>query len=1023
VKRLTLKPIVIAAPLLAAVTVTAGRPPQTQSPPQAPVTETRDRYLNPRETDISLALKVDPKDVPDVPPVEPDKALDTFRIKKGFRLELVAHEPQTVDPVQIAFDEDGRLYVVEMRWYQSETRNDLMFDERLGQIRLLEDTNADGVFEKSTIFADKLRYPSAVFPYDGGVYVGVEPDIIYLKDRNGDGVADLRQVVFTGFGNHRERLDSQTFLNSLTWGLDNRIHGVKGHGGTITSVAAATSEPLDLRNRDFSFDPRTHHMRPESGGGKQGLTFDDYGRKFVCTQTNTVQMLMYEDRYAGRNPHYAPPRAIADIALEPGETNDRQIVHRISPEDPWRRVRNRWRAEGVFAGPAPQPPAYLIGASGVTLYRGHLFPEEYRHSAFVGVAGNNLVHHRTLTPNGVGFEARRPADEAREEFLASTDLWFRPVAFANGPDGALYIADLYREILDFSDGIPESIKRFKDLNRGNDRGRIYRVVPERFERSPLPRLGRFSTSELVTTLEHPNAWHRETAARLLYTRQDKSAIPSLARLTESSSSPLGRLHAVYALDGLGALAETYVVRAMADSDPGIREHGVRLSERIIATHGLSESLWHRLKSLVDDPNPRVRYQLAFTLGEIQHPDRIDVLAALLEKDVNERWMHAAALTSLADGAGNLFSGLSARPKVSESTAGQAFLTDLMRVIGHRNRGRELLVVLNFLAGIKDKGTAYAYTAAFADGLQRADVPLALFHAQLQPTIDHALATLRDAKSPEPLRLQAVELLGLTTSRTETLGALLRLIESDQNQTLRSAAITAVGRLDDPSVASLRAGDAARDTADPAWQAGACQGSRRRGGERNGAAERAHSPANGVSDGAPECGRSKGSGRRLQACRRPRPSRRSPALHGSAESSRQRPQGTNHLPGAMRCVPRALGGRHGHRAGNRLGKDLPEGRDPDETARPESDDRCTVPALYHRNERRKDRDRYHPERVADQPDAPASLRPTLEHSSRDHRAHSEPRAVDDARGTRRRTLAAGHGGSTRIHRDRRRRSLT
>ena len=158
------------AVLLAIVTVTATR--DQEPPPRPPTADTRDRYLNPRETDISLGLKVDPKDVPDVPPVEPDKALETFRIKKGFRLELVAHEPLVVDPIQMAFDEDGRLYVVEMRWYQSETRGDLMFDERIGRIRLLEDTNGDGRFEKSTIFADRLRYPSAVFPYDGGVYVG-----------------------------------------------------------------------------------------------------------------------------------------------------------------------------------------------------------------------------------------------------------------------------------------------------------------------------------------------------------------------------------------------------------------------------------------------------------------------------------------------------------------------------------------------------------------------------------------------------------------------------------------------------------------------------------------------------------------------------------------------------------------------------------------------------------------------------------------------------------------------------------
>ena len=203
--------------------------------------------------------------MPDIPPVEPDKVLDTFRIKKGFRLELVAHEPMVVDPIQMAFDEDGRLYVVEMRWYQSETRTDLMFDERIGRIRLLEDVDGDGRFDKSSIFADRLRYPSAVIPYDGGVYVGLEPDLVYLKDRNGDGVADFRQVVFTGFGNQRDRLDSQTFMNSLTWGLDNRIHGAKGHGGTITPMVARDSAAARPAQPGFLVRP----AQPHDAGGKR----------------------------------------------------------------------------------------------------------------------------------------------------------------------------------------------------------------------------------------------------------------------------------------------------------------------------------------------------------------------------------------------------------------------------------------------------------------------------------------------------------------------------------------------------------------------------------------------------------------------------------------------------------------------------------------------------------------------------------------------------------------------------------
>ncbi|MGB2713098.1 MAG: PVC-type heme-binding CxxCH protein [Vicinamibacterales bacterium] len=784
----------IGALLLLAGAVAAAQ--SQQKPPAG--TETRDRYLNPRETDISLGLEVDPRDIPDIPPVEPEHALETFRIKQGFRLELVAHEPLVVDPIQLAFDEDGRLYVVEMRWYQSETRTDLMFDERIGRIRLLEDSNGDGTFEKSTIFADKLRYPSAVFPYNGGVYVGLEPDLLYMKDINGDGVADIRQVVFTGFGNQRDRLDSQMFMNSLTWSLDNRIHGAKGHGGTIVSVAATGEPPLDLRGRDFSFDPRSHRLRAESGGGKQGLSFDDYGRKFVCTQTNAVQMLMYEDRYAGRNPNYSPPPARIDIALDQGETNDRQLVHRISPEDPWRRIRNRWRAEGVFAGPPPQPPAYLIASSGVTLYRGDAFPPDYRHSAFVGVAGNNLVHHRTLTTSGVGLRARRAADETSEEFLASTDLWFRPVAFANGPDGALYVADLYREILDFSDGIPESIKRVKDLNRGNDRGRIYRIVPDRFRRPAPVRLGRLTTAELVATLAHTNAWHRETAARLLYERQDKSAIPALVRLLEESSSAMGRLHALYALEGLDALSESDVLRGLADPEAGVREHAVRLSERF-AAH-LSEALWRQVRARVDDQDARVRYQTAFTLGELSHPDRNSALAELLKRDVDQSWMHVAVLTSLAEGTGEVFSRLASDATLTASSSGQTFLRDLLRVIGSRNKGRELLAALGFLDSVKDRRLAFAYLSGFADGLQRADVPLALFQSRLQPLIDHALTTVRDPKAVESTRVQAIELLGLTSPTSDLSATLRTLLTTNEARAVQSAALGALNRLDRPDLA-------------------------------------------------------------------------------------------------------------------------------------------------------------------------------------------------------------------------------
>ncbi|HKQ39257.1 MAG TPA: PVC-type heme-binding CxxCH protein, partial [Verrucomicrobiae bacterium] len=502
--------------------------------------------------------------LPRTPPTEATNALSTFQIRPGFKLELAAAEPLVMDPVAMSFDEDGRLYVIEMRDY-SERRH-----MQLGRVRLLEDTDGDGRFDQSTIFADDLPWPTAVICYDGGVFVGATPDIFFMKDTNGDKKADIRQLVFTGFGEGQERLNVQGLMNSFNWGLDNRIHGATGpNGAKMRCVLSRGSKVLELRGKDFSFDPKNpKDFRAESGGGQHGMSFSDDGRKFVCHNSAHIKLVMYDERYAARNPFYSMPPPLLDIP----EDGPAAEVYRISPEEPWRVLRTAWRVAGKVPGPVEgggRASGYFTSATGVTIYRGDAFPEDYHGDAFIADVGSNLIHRKKLYPNGVALVARRAPDEQKSEFIASKDLWFRPVQFANAPDGCLYLADMYREVVEHPWSLPDSIKEQLDLNAGNDRGRIYRIVPENFQRRQFDALGKASTAELVKTLEHANGWHRDTASRLLYERQDPAAIPLLEKLFVISKNPLARLHAFY------ALTNPPVANALGDPDPRVRAHAVR----------------------------------------------------------------------------------------------------------------------------------------------------------------------------------------------------------------------------------------------------------------------------------------------------------------------------------------------------------------------------------------------------------------------------------------------------------------
>ena len=459
--------------------------------------------------------EIDPSQLPRIPATEPEKVFETFEISPGFQLRLVAHEPKIVDPIAMAFDEDGGMYVIEMRGY-SERR-----EEALGRIRYLEDVDGDGIFETSTIFKDGLKWPTGIVCYKGGVFVGATPDLYYFKDLDGDRVSDEERLVFTDFGEGNPRLNMQALFNSFRWGPDNRIWGATAaNGGNVTNPIDPNFGPVSIRGADFSFDPEKLDLRPENGTAQYGMSFDSLGRRFVCSNSQHALWVAYERNHVRANPFYDLPAALVDIPNDGAAAP----VYRISADEPWRVVRTRWRVSGVVKGMIEgdgRVSGYFTSATGIHAYWGNAYGEAYQNNLFVGDVGSNLVHRKVLKEIGGQVQpiAIRADDENQTEFLRSSDNWFRPASFSTGPDGCLYICDMYREVIEHPWSLPPGIKKHLDLNSGFDRGRIYRVEPEGFMRSPIPKLSEASNTKLGILARHAkDDWQQTTARRLLFER-------------------------------------------------------------------------------------------------------------------------------------------------------------------------------------------------------------------------------------------------------------------------------------------------------------------------------------------------------------------------------------------------------------------------------------------------------------------------------------------------------------------------
>ena len=725
-------------------------------------------------------------------PLSPVEALQSFQLAEGFRIELAAAEPNVTDPIAIAFDEDGRLFVAEMRGYP--------FDPPpgggpAGQIRLLDDEDSDGVFETARIFADGLHWPSGIACFNGGIFVTAAPDIVYLKDTTGDGVADVRRTVFTGFGTDK----SEDIVNNLKWGLDHWIYGTTSYnGGTVRHAERAVDGGIPLGSNDFRFHPVTEVIEAVEGTrGDFGNAFDDWGNRFSSNSGDPVIHAVFPLRHVANG--MEPARLAAPIV-----DSDR-LVFPISDPEPWRAARKQYWSRWVDTTRDMRaqrfPPrelalqGYYTGGAGLGIYRGAAYPPEFHGNAFTPEPAGNLVLRTIMERSGVTFRARRATTD--REFLASTDNWFRPVNFANGPDGCLYMVDMYREVIEDPSAMPDEILEHIDYYTGQDMGRIYRIAPSDFEQGASPQLGEASASDLVAMLDHDDGWWRSTAHRLLFERQSIEAIPTLRASVRRSLSPRGRLHALWSLYGLDQLDADTLMAALEDTHPAVRQNAVRLSESRLA--GMA-ALSARVASLAEDDDSAVRFQVALAVPRMDRDDGAAILAHILRQDPGDEWIRAAVFSGSRENSLALLELL----LHEDSFLANPDSPGAVRQLAARVAGREsleeirgVLTATSNLTGANGMWIRMAAVSGVAIGLELAGSSLAAVQdSQEDPALSAAIAeVLADAPkvagdvADENLteRIEAIRLLSWVP-REAALNALDDLLSPDEPAEIQLAAV-------------------------------------------------------------------------------------------------------------------------------------------------------------------------------------------------------------------------------------------